>query len=310
VFGTGLRGAPGIEHAVQFSYNDLLRMPSHKTTCFVECAGNGRSYFASQQGTPAGGTQWHLGAIGVARWKGVLLSEVLERAGIRKNAVDVMPAGLDSTVISGGVDAGHVRRPMPVSKAREDVLLAYEMNGEPLPLDHGFPLRAVVPGWVGIASIKWIGQIEVSASPLFSLWNTAQYRFIGPSYPPDSPPLTSQVVKSAFELARGAQFTVGSEQVLTGRSWSGYAPIDRVDVSMDNGATWKPAKLHGRRHEDAWARWSFRWTPTAAGAYNLQARATDKSGATQPTTVPFNSGGYLFGAVVNDPVTVSANDGE
>ena len=311
VFGTGLKGAPDIDHAIQFSYADLLRLPSRTTTCIVECAGNGRSYFTSQQGTPAGGTQWHLGGIGVARWKGVPLSEILKRAHIQKTAVDVMPSGLDNTFLLNGVDAGHVRRPMPVSKALDDVLLAYEMNDEPLPLDHGFPVRAIVPGWVGIAKIKWIGQIEVSATPLFSLWNTTQYRFIGPTYSPAAPPLTNQAVKSAFELARGAQCPVGTPQLLTGRSWSGNAAISRVDVSVDDGATWTPAKLlgthdeHGDHGSQAWTRWSFPWTPTAAGNVNLQARATDKSGATQPDTVPFNTGGYLFWAVVTHPVVVA-----
>src|SRR5205823_14342464 len=117
--------------------------------------------------------------------------DVLGHAKLATSAVDVMPSGLDSTVLSGGVDAGHVRRPMSIEKAMDDVILAYEMNGEPLPLDHGFPLRAIVPGWVGVANIKWIGQIEVSSTPLFSLWNTTQYRFTGPTYPSDTPPVTN-----------------------------------------------------------------------------------------------------------------------
>jgi DMSO/TMAO reductase YedYZ molybdopterin-dependent catalytic subunit len=164
VFGSGLRHPEGIE----FSLRDLRRLPSVTRTAFIECAGNGRSFFASQQGTPATGSQWKLNAVGVARWRGVPLREVLERARITRRAVDVMPQGLDATVVSSGVDQGHVRRPLPVAKALDDALLAYEMNGRPLPPDHGFPVRLVVPGWVGIASIKWLGQIEVSDQPLFS----------------------------------------------------------------------------------------------------------------------------------------------
>jgi DMSO/TMAO reductase YedYZ molybdopterin-dependent catalytic subunit len=199
VVGSGLKG-----DGASFTYEQLRKLPSRELTAFIECAGNGRSFFASQQGTPAPGSQWGLGAIGVAKWKGVRLSEVLERAGITKSAVDVMPQGLDGNVVVNGVDYGQVRRPLPVAKALDDALLAYEMNGVPLPPDHGFPLRLVVPGWVGISSIKWVGQIEVSDQPLFSLWNTQQYRLLGTGYPADSPPLTSQVVKSAWELARGA----------------------------------------------------------------------------------------------------------
>src|SRR5581483_4419874 len=130
-------------------------LPKKTIFTFIECAGNGRSFFGSQQGTPAGGTQWGLGAIGVAGWTGVPLSTVLDKAGILPTAVDVMPYGLDSTVVSGGVDAGHVRRPIPVSKALGDAFLAYEMNRHPLPYDHGYPLRLIVPGWIGVANVKW-----------------------------------------------------------------------------------------------------------------------------------------------------------
>ena len=142
VFGTGLDGAPDVSHPVQFTYEDLLQMPARTITCSVECAGNGRSFYASQQSTPAAGSQWRLGAIGVADWTGVPLSFVLKRAGINKSAVDVMPSGLDPEFISGGVNSGHVRRPMSVEKAMDDVILAYQMNGAALPFDHGFPLRA------------------------------------------------------------------------------------------------------------------------------------------------------------------------
>ena len=322
IFGTGLRRAEGAE----LSYRDLLRLPARDTAAFIECAGNGRSFFTSQQGTPASGSQWKLGAVGVARWRGVPLREVLERAGISRRAVDVMPQGLDATVIANGVDTGHVRRPLPVGKALDDVLLAYEMNGKPLPPDHGFPVRLVVPGWVGIASIKWLGQIEVSDQPLFSPWNTTQYRMIGPDYPADSPPLTKQQVKSAFELPWEASLpAVGRRLTLHGRSWSGDKPIERVEVRVDGSAPdaaaartrghghhphhgdvndgWRQARLHGPNLPHAWVRWSIDWRPPAAGGYELLARATDRAGTTQPDTVPFNTGGYQFWAVVRHPVT-------
>ena len=178
VFGSGLHG-PGRT----FTYDQLRRLPQREVVAFIECAGNGRSFFASQQDTPAPGTQWGLGAIGVARWRGVPLAEVLRRAGLSRRAVDVMPSGLDANVVTGGVDYGHVRRPIPIAKALDDALLVLEMNGQPLPPDHGFPLRLVVPGWIGVANIKWVGQIEVSDEPLFSLWNTQQYVMTGDAYP-------------------------------------------------------------------------------------------------------------------------------
>ena len=186
IHGSGLHG-PGIE----LSYDQLRRMPQREVVTAIECAGNGRSFFASQQGTPASGTQWGLGAIGVARWRGVPLREVLKRARVSHRAVDVMPVGLDATVVSGGVDYGHVRRPLPIGKALDDAILVLSMNGEELPPDHGFPVRLVVPGWIGIASVKWLGEIEVSDQPLFSYWNTVQYVMTGDAYP-DRPLVTTR----------------------------------------------------------------------------------------------------------------------
>jgi DMSO/TMAO reductase YedYZ molybdopterin-dependent catalytic subunit len=136
--------------------------------------------------------------IGVAQWKGVRLADILERAGITADAVDVMPAGLDPEYVTGGVNYGHVRR--PVAKALDDVILAYEMNGRPLPPDNGFPLRFICPSWIGVANVKWVGSIEVSATPLQSYWNTLAYRLFGPTYPTDGVLITRQTVKSSFEL--------------------------------------------------------------------------------------------------------------
>jgi DMSO/TMAO reductase YedYZ molybdopterin-dependent catalytic subunit len=304
LFGSGLRGSPAADAPVRFDLDDLLALEVHEVTAAIECAGNGRSFFARQQGTPAPGSQWGLGAIGVARWKGVRLAEVLERAGLRRGAVDVLPAGLDATVVADGVDQGHVRRPLPIAAALDDALLAYEMNGEQLPPDHGFPLRLVVPGWIGIASIKWLGSIEVSDQPLFSPWNTKWYRLTGPAYPPDPPPIAEQPVKSAFELPWEARLTAGARQLLHGRSWSGRGRIRRVEVSTDGGVSWRRARLHGPSVTQSWIRWELPWTPPA-GRHELLARATDSTGLEQPDTVPFNDNGYLFWAVVRHPVNAA-----
>jgi DMSO/TMAO reductase YedYZ molybdopterin-dependent catalytic subunit len=330
IFGSGLKDPNGRS----FSLRELRNMPSETRIAFIECAGNGRSFFGSQQRTPAPGSAWKLGAVGVAQWHGVPLREVLERAGIKSSAVDVMPQGLDSEVITGGVNEGHVRRPLPVAKALDDALLAYGMNGEGLPPDHGAPLRLVVPGWVGVASTKWLGQIEVADVPLYSPWNTTQYRMIGPEYPADAPPLTKQAVKSAFELPMPATLPAGKTIRLHGRSWSGSGTIKRVEIypeavstsvgpiyaavptgpgagTSKNGSSgptpeaWRPAKLKSPNVPQAWVRWSFDWTPPGPGSYQLRARATDQTGQTQPETVPFNKNGYLFWAVVRHPMQVT-----
>jgi len=292
---------------VEFTLDDLKRLPAVTRTAFVECAGNGRSLFTSQQGQTVTGTAWTLGAIGTARWRGVRLADVLHRAGLSRAAVDVLPRGLDAEYVTAdGTNLGRVRRPLPLSKALDDVLLAYEMNGEPLPYDHGHPVRVLVPSWIGIASIKWVGDIEVSAQPLYSPWNTDFYRLFGDAYPPGgSAPLTRQTVKSAWELAWGAGLAAGQEHRLTGRSWSGAGGIVRVDVSTDGGTRWRRARLHDTAHRDGWVRWSTDWRPPAPGSYSLLARATDSAGRTQPDTAVANTQGYLFDAVVRHPVTVA-----
>ncbi|MGW1963775.1 sulfite oxidase [Streptomyces sp. NPDC001935] len=305
LWGSGLRGNPGEDRPVEFGYDDLRALPAVTRTAFVECAGNGRSYYTTQQGDTVTGTAWTLGAVGVARWRGVRLADVLRRAGLSSRAVDVQPRGLDAEYVSGGESLGRVRRPLPLAKALDDVLLAYEMNGERLPYDHGHPVRVLVPSWVGIASIKWVGDIEVSAQPLYSPWNTTFYRLFGAGYPEDgSAPLTRQTTKSAFELASGASFAAGHRHVLHGRSWSGAGGVAKVDVSTDGGANWRRARLHDRPRSGTWTRWSLPWQPDTPGATHLLARATDTAGRTQPDTAVPNTQGYLFGAVVRHPVSV------
>ncbi|WP_030254352.1 MULTISPECIES: sulfite oxidase [Streptomyces] len=305
LFGSGLRGAPTVQDPVEFGLDDLRELPSTRISALIECAGNGRSYFLSQQNQPVPGTPWTLGGVGSASWRGVRLAEVLRAAGLTGAAVDVLPTGLDPDYVAGGTNYGPVRRPLPIAKALDDVLLAYEMNGEPLTPDHGAPARLVVPGWVGIASIKWVGSIEVADRPLYSPWNTDFYRMFGPDYPTGGgEPLANQVVKCAFELAAGAQLGAGREHRLYGRSWSGTAAVRRVEVSTDGGRTWRSAEPYGGSHADDWTRWSVDWRPERPGRYELRARATDRRGNTQPEREPFNREGYLFGAVVAHPVTV------
>ncbi|MEV7169614.1 sulfite oxidase [Streptomyces sp. NPDC093224] len=300
VWGDGLTGGP-----VDFSYDRLRSLRPVERTLFIECAGNGRSFYTTQQGQQVSGTAWTLGAIGVARWRGARLSDVLRLAGVGRGAVDVLPRGLDDAVLANGVDLGRVRRPLPVAKALDDVLLAYEMNGRPLPPDHGGPVRLVVPDWVGISSIKWVGDIEVSDEPLYSPWNTDMYRLFGPEHPAQgSAPLTRQSLKSAFELELGATVPVHRTRLLTGRSWSAAAAVTRVEVSTDGGGRWRTARMHDAPRRGGWVRWSVPWTPRATGATALLARATDATGRTQPERAVHNTQGYLFDAVVRHPVTV------
>lgn len=288
----------GVFRPREFTYDDILSMPSISVIRTLECAGNGRTFYELAQGQKAEGGQWGLGAVGVAEWTGVPLREVLERAGLKRTARDVMPEGLDQ---------GRGRRPMPLDKAlADDTLLVYAMNGQILPPDHGFPIRVLVPGWLGAASIKWVGRIEVSDQPIYVPWNTESYVLIAPEYPANPPSqglaITSQNVKSAFELPWNAELPAG-RNLLRGRSWSGQGQVTTVEVSLDGGGTWQQARLREPNIPFAWVRWDVDWR-ASPGQYNLQARATDDQGNTQPTDVPFNQKGYLYGAVINHPVTV------
>jgi len=279
----------GVRQPAAYDYERLLSLPARTMDVAIECTGNGRRFYAEQQGRPTPGAQWGLGAIGVARWRGVPLRDLLRAAGVRDEAVDVVPVGLDAPFET----YGHVRRPLPVGKAMDDVLLAYEMNGEPLPPDHGFPLRLVVPGWAGIASVKWLGDIEVHTRAAFTPWNTVFYQGI-----------TEQPVKSAFELAWNASMALGRPYVLRGRSWSGHGRIVRVEVSVDGGATWREAEHPRSRLISAWLPWHVEWAPERLGPQVLLARATDETGATQPLVTPWHPLGYHFDAVVQHPVRV------
>lgn len=300
VHGSGLRGPDAV-----FSLADLHALPATTLDAVLECAGNGRRFWAEQQGTPAPGTAWGLGGVGMAAWHGVPLGVLLERAGLGPAAVDVLAVGLDPEYRVGGRNLGRVRRPLPLAKALEDVLVAYGMNGEPLPPDHGAPARLVVPGWVGVASVKWLGSLEVSDRPLESPWSTEFYRLFGPGQPADGgPALTRQSVKSAFELAPGAVLAAGRTHRLRGRSWSGAAAVRAVEVSTDGGRVWRTAELLDPPSRYGWRRWALDWRPAAPGRYGLRARATDLLGRTQGAEAPFNREGYLFDAVVVHPVEV------
>lgn len=306
LWGSGLEGSPTEDDPFELTYEHLLALPARTITTAIECTGTGRSFFATQQNEQVHGTPWTLGGIGVASWRGVPLADVLRLAGLSPAAVDLLPRGLDPDYVDEGENMGPVRRPLPVAKALDDVLVAYGMNGETLPPDHGFPARLVVPHWVGIASIKWLGDIEVADHALTSPWNTCYYRMFGGDLPPEGgEPLTTMNVKSAFELPLPARFDAmaGREITLTGRSWSGTGRVERVEVSTDGGAHWEPVQLHDS--SDAWALWSLTWRPPGPGEYELLARATDDTGHTQPDAEPHNTNGYLFGAVVRHPVTVT-----
>jgi sulfane dehydrogenase subunit SoxC len=288
----------GVERPVELGFDDLLRLPSRSVTAYIECAGNGRAFFNEFMGKVASGTQWRYGAIGVAEWTGVPLGAVLELARVRPDTPrDIL------NVLVEGLDSVKVNRPMSLAKAFEDdTLLAYAFNGEPVPADHGFPVRAIVPGWVGINSIKWVGRIEVRKTVIDVPTTTKTYVLEGPDYP-SRVVLREQTLKSAVALPWGGTLPAGRQRV-RGFAWSQVGQIRRVEYSLDRGATWQSATLREPNIPRAWARWDFEWD-ARPGDHTILTRATDDKGNTQPSTIPWNAQGYGYNVPVPHPVKVT-----
>jgi DMSO/TMAO reductase YedYZ molybdopterin-dependent catalytic subunit len=287
-----------VERPLELGFDDLLRLPSRSVISFVECAGNGRGFFNEFMGKVASGTQWRQGGIGVAEWTGVPLGAVLEIAGVRRDTPrDIL------NVLVEGLDSVKVNRPISLAKAlEEDTLLAYAMNGEPVPPDHGFPVRAIVPGWVGINNIKWVGRIEVRKDTIDVPTTTKTYVLEGPTYP-SKVPLRLQTIKSAVALPWGAVMPAGRHRV-RGFAWSPLGRISRVDVSLDRGATWMQAALREPNIARAWVRWDLEWD-ARPGDHAIMTRATDERGNTQPASIPWNAQGYGYNVPVPHPVKVT-----
>ncbi len=285
-----------VEAPFELSYDDVRAMASRTIAATLECAGNNRIFLEPK----AKGVQWGLGAVGNASWTGVPLAALLARAQPKTGALEVILDGADE----GEVDktptpSGKISfcRSLPLSKALEDVLLAYEMNGEPLPSTHGFPLRAIVPGWYAMASVKWLRRIIVTDKPFNGFYQSLDYTYWDRSGAlPTLAPLREQQTKA--EIARpenGEIIPAGSTCRVHGAAWSGSAEIGRVEVSFDSGATWHEAKLLGDPVRNAWRLWEFQWqTPTAPGRHTIVARATDSRGFAQPADRSPDRGTYMI----------------
>ncbi|MBO3272183.1 sulfite oxidase [Hymenobacter defluvii] len=275
-----------VRKALTISYDELRKLPAKTVTATLECAGNGRARLAPK----VKGLLWEQGAVGNAEWTGVPLAALLERAGLNAGAVEVICEGADKGEVteepkSPGTIA--FARSLPLAKARQpEVLVAYLMNGQPLPPEHGFPVRLVVPGWYGMASVKWLSKITVTAKPFAGYWQTLEYAYWQRQHgQPTLTAVTETQVKA--EIARPALHEVvpaGQPYRVFGAAWTGESEVTRVEVSTDNGRTWQAATLLDASVPFAWRLWEFRWTPPAApGRHTLQARATDRAGHTQPT---------------------------
>ncbi|MGI8957025.1 MAG: sulfite oxidase [Chthoniobacterales bacterium] len=289
-----LRIEGAVESPLELSYDDLCGLPSTTIPATLECAGNGRVFLVPK----VKGTQWELGAVGTAQWTGVSLGKVLRRAGVKAGALEVILEGADCGMISEAPKpAGkiHYARSVPLSKALEGVLLALEMNGEPLAPSHGFPLRAIVPGWFGMAAVKWLQRIVVTEQSYNGYYQTMDYAF----WQRDDAgvrlvPVTQMQVKAS--IARpgiNEVIPAGTEFKVRGAAWTADARTTKVEISVDGGATWEGASLGEETALNCWQLWEWNWkTPATPGRRILMARATDSRGRTQPMERDLDRGSY------------------
>ena len=298
-----LRVEGEVERPFEINYGELIKLESQKIPVTLECAGNNRNFLDPK----VKGVQWGLGAVGNAEWTGVPLSILLDRAGIKPRAREIILEGADRGKLEDPKSpAGEIKfsRSIPLEKAR-DVLLAYKMNDVDLPAEHGFPVRAIVPGWYAMASIKWLQRIVVTDKPFNGYYQTLDYAFWKRRGDVAELVALSEMQTKA-EIARPSEGEIvpaNSNVRLHGAAWTGSGEITKVEISSDDGATWNEAKLLGESKPNSWRLWEFDWkTPNRPGKATLIARATDSNGSTQPPERDPDRGTYMINHLL--PITV------
>jgi sulfane dehydrogenase subunit SoxC len=299
-----LRIGGRVRRPFALSLAELHARPARTVPVTMECAGNGRARLDPRPFSQP----WLVEAVGTAEWTGTPLPLVLEEAELLDDAVEVVFTGLDHGM-EGGIEQDY-ERSLPIAEAsRDDVLLAYEMNGEPLLPQHGFPLRLVVPGWYGMTNVKWLARITGVAEPFAGFQQAEGYRMLRD--PDDAGEPVTRMAPRALMVPPGfpdfmtrRRFVALGPCPIRGRAWSGVAPITQVQVSADEGRSWHDASLDHDLGEYAWRSWSWTWQPEAPGDYELWCRAHDGAGNEQPVAAEWNVKGYANNAVQRVPVTV------
>lgn len=299
-----------VDSPCELTYEELRALPQETITATIECAGNSRSFLKPK----VKGVPWGLGAVGNATWSGVRLHNLLERVGVKSDAREVILQGADKGEIKEAPKPPgeiHYARSLPVAKARGDVLLALDLNGAPLSPGHGFPLRAVVPGWFGMAAVKWLERIVVTNEPFHGYYQSIDYSYWEErSGMPTLVSLGEMRVKA--QIARPEMNEVipaASDYRMHGAAWSGEAEVTMVEVSVDGGRNWSAATLLGEPVQNAWRLWEYTWrTPRETGTYQLMARATDSKGQTQPPSRMAQYGTYMINHYL--PIEVQVRNGD
>jgi DMSO/TMAO reductase YedYZ molybdopterin-dependent catalytic subunit len=290
-----IRGA--VRRELSLSYAEVRSMPSRTCIATLECAGNSRVFLVP----PAPGAQWELGAVGNAEWTGVPLAVLLDRAGLADRVCELVLEGADS-----GVPKEEPKPPGTISYARSiprnralepDVLIAYSMNGQDLTPDHGYPLRAIVPGHYGMASVKWLTDIIATTQPFQGYWQTSDYGYWDDSAGvPVRRPLAEMKLKA--QIARPRVYETlepGRSYSIFGAAWAGDTDVTEIWVSVDGGTSWVQGDFLDPINRHAWRRWKYEWiTPTHPGRYTLLARAKGADERIQPDNHDSNFGSYVI----------------
>jgi DMSO/TMAO reductase YedYZ molybdopterin-dependent catalytic subunit len=304
-------GAVGRPFAL--SYDELRKMPSETRIATLECAGNSRVFLVPQ----VQGTQWELGAVGNAEWTGVCLRTLLERADLAPDACEIVLEGADrGTPKEEPLPPGPISYAWSVPRAKAiqpEVLIAYQMNGRDLPQDHGFPVRAIVPGHYGMASVKWLTRIQAVREPFHGYWQVSDYAYwVSMDGKPVRRALGEMKLKS--EIARPRVYeTLAPNRIYTvsGAAWAGESDVTEIEVSADGGQTWSPAEFLDPVRRHAWRRWKFDWlTPRDPGKLTLLARAKDAGGRLQPAEHDRNYGVYVINHYLPIEVFIDGSEGK
>jgi sulfite oxidase len=273
--------------------DDIRRMRAEHRSATLECAGNGRGRFD----LPAtSGVQWELGAVSTATWTGVPLAALLERAGVQTSALHFWMEAADHSPLAA---APKFLRSIPRETALGDALVAYEMNGQPLPFLHGGPLRVVVPRWYGMASTKWLTHVHARPTESDNHFMARGYRYA------DNSPVDLMRVKSVITTPRDGERLTGRTIRVSGAAWTGSGTVSQVEISNDDGRTWQPAKLTTEARPGAWRLWEADVAIRAAGEQRVRARAGDTTGQTQPERAAPNPAGYGNNSIHEVRVSVS-----
>jgi len=275
-----------VERKLSLAFEDIRRLPKVQVANTLECSGNSRSLFSEK----ASGNPWTIGGVGNAIWGGVWLKDVLEKAGLRRSAAHVSFEGLDKPL--GKAKIKFIRS-IPIEKAIDSTLLAYEMNGETLPLEHGYPLRALALGWTGANCVKWLHKISLLDRPQEGFFMDKVYRMFQKGEDPKSgKAVTGIALKSIITEPTPGETLPAGVVPIRGCAYAGENGVGQVEISVDNGRKWRVAQLIGLQQSYAWRHWEYLWDISAKGEYTIMARATDNRGRRQPETADWNVLGY------------------